>query len=294
MLSGTDVVAVLEFFSTSPMEENPALTGILLNVGTQLGRVIERERDRQATLAAKENAEAANRAKSEFLANMSHELRTPLNAIIGFSDTIRYGAFGPLGNIKYQEYIENIYESGEHLLSLINDILDVSVIEAGRLELSIEVVEPARIADTSLRLVGQRADKGKVRLVNAVGENLPRLRADTRRVKQILVNLLSNAVKFTPPDGQVTLEGKLEADGTLLFEIVDTGIGMDESGLEKALQPFGQVDSGLARRYEGTGLGLPLTKGLIEAHDGSLEIRTALGQGTTAIVRFPPERVLPA
>ena len=292
VLSGSEVVAVLEFFSTAVMSEDPALTEILINVGTQLGRVVERERERQATLTAKEHAEAANRAKSEFLANMSHELRTPLNAIIGFSDTIRHGAFGPLGHAKYREYIENIYESGEHLLSLINDVLDVSVIEAGKLELSLEALRPDRIADAAVRLVRPRADKGQVRLINDVGDRLPRFKADERRVKQILVNLLSNAVKFTPVGGRVTLEAGRDEDGSLVFRVVDTGIGMDAEGLAKALQPFGQVDSGLARKYEGTGLGLPLTKGLIEAHEGTLEIRSALGEGTTAVVRFPAERVL--
>jgi PAS domain S-box-containing protein len=291
VLSGSEVVAVLEFFSTGPMVEDPALTEVLVNVGTQLGRVVERDREHQATLSAKEQAEAANRAKSEFLANMSHELRTPLNAIIGFSDTIRHGAFGPIGNPKYREYVENIYESGEHLLSLINDVLDVSVIEAGKLELSREILEPERVADAAIRLIRPRADKGRVRLINAVGPSLTRFHADERRVKQILVNLLSNAVKFTPVEGSVTLEAEREPDGSLVFRVVDTGIGMDEAGLAKALQPFGQVDGGLARKYEGTGLGLPLTKGLIEAHGGTLEIGSALGEGTTATIRFPAERV---
>lgn len=240
--------------------------------------------------AAKDEADLANRAKSEFLANMSHELRTPLNAIIGFSDTICQEVFGPMENKKYQEYTDNIYSSGVHLLELINDILDVSVIEAGKMELHEESLDMAEIAEASVLLVKPRADKGRVNLYYDVGNNLPSLFGDKRRIKQVLVNLMSNAVKFTPGEGSVSLEISLDEHGACQLKIADTGIGMDEEGLSKALEPFGHTTSPIDGVRGGTGLGLPLTKGLVEAHGGIMTIESELGAGTTVTVRFPAER----
>ena len=236
---------------------------------------------------AKEDAEVANRSKSEFLANMSHELRTPLNAIIGFSDVILHGTFGPLANDRYAEYLGNIQESGQHLLELINDILDVSAIEAGKMELHPEPIEAEKLVEETLRLLRPRAEKGRVVLASHIESLVRTFRADRRRLKQILVNLLTNAVKFTPEGGQVSLAVGYDRLGALSFSVTDTGIGMSEDDIAKALTPFGQVGSVLTRSHEGTGLGLPLTKGLVEAHGGSLEIRSRPGAGTTVTVRLP-------
>ena len=241
---------------------------------------------------ATKRAKVASRAKSEIMANMSHELRTPLNAIIGFSDTMLNGVFGSINNERYEEYTRDIYDSGKHLLELINDILDVSAIEAGKLELHPEPLEIAPIVQSSLKLIRHRADAGGVTLLHHIDTNMPGLLGDQRRLKQILLNLLSNAVKFTPEGGRVSLSASTAPDGGIRFEVEDTGIGMDNAGIETALTQFGQVDSKLARKYEGTGLGLPLTKSLVEAHKGTLDIRSRLGHGTTVVVHFPPERTI--
>ncbi len=236
---------------------------------------------------AREESEAANVSKSNFLANMSHELRTPLNAIIGFSGTINKEVFGPVDNEKYKEYIRNIHESGEHLLKLINDILDLSTIEAGRLELHTEKLKIDRIADSSIRMVQLRAEQGRVHLINDIGDDLPLLDADERRVKQILVNLLSNAVKFTDPGGRVTLDARMVDGNMLAVSVSDTGIGMDEGNIERALTRFEQLDGALDKKYEGTGLGLPLTKELVKAHGGTFSLTSRPGAGTVATFRLP-------
>ncbi|MCH9053199.1 MAG: PAS domain S-box protein [Proteobacteria bacterium] len=219
-------------------------------------------------LIARDEARAADRAKSEFLASMSHELRTPLNAIIGFSELIKDETFGPVGNVKYREYTNDIHESGQHLLGLINDILDLSKIESGTDELRNETIEVSEIIRSALKLVGQRAEQGGIKLELELADQLPALRADERKLKQILVNLLSNAVKFTDAGGAVTLRAWCRMDSGYVFQIVDTGIGMAPEDIPKALSRFGQVDADLNRQYEGTGLGLPLTKALVEQHGG--------------------------
>ncbi len=241
---------------------------------------------------AKEQAEAANRAKSEFLANMSHELRTPLNAIIGFSELIELGSKAEAGDLRYSEYARDIRESGHHLLDLINDILDLSKIEFGTEELDEEALEVSPVVGTALTLVKGRAERGEVRLSLDLPSDLPALRADKRKFKQILVNLLSNAIKFTPAGGEVTLRAWCRPDSGWVFQVVDTGIGIDPADIPKALAPFQQVDGQLDRKYEGTGLGLPLTKGLVEIHGGSLDLQSRVGEGTTVTVRFPAARIL--
>jgi signal transduction histidine kinase len=239
---------------------------------------------------AKDQAEAASRTKSEFLANMSHELRTPLNAMIGFSEIIHQQIFGPIGEARYIDYAKDIHASGTHLLQVINDILDISKAEAGKVELREDPVDLARALATCAKLVTPRAEAGQVRLEIAVPEDAPQLLADEQRFRQIALNLLSNAVKFTPPGGRVRAACAREKDGGLRLEIADTGIGMREQDIPRALEPFGQIDSALARRFEGTGLGLPLTKKLVELHGGALELRSRPGEGTAAIVRFPAAR----
>jgi len=251
----------------------------------------ERKRVEADLRRARDEAELASRSKTEFLANMSHELRTPLNAVIGFSDVLIGEIFGPLGDVRYRDYVHDIRDSGNHLLNLINDVLDVAKIEFGRIELIEESVPLGEVIDACARLVRDRAEAAGVTLATELPADLPALRADVRRMKQILINLLSNAVKFTPSGGQVTIAASID-EGGLALAVTDTGIGMAPEDLSIALQPFGQIDSRLARKYQGTGLGLPLTKAMVELHGGHLELISAPGQGTTARVRLPRERIL--
>lgn len=254
--------------------------------------ITDRKLAEQKMMTAKRQAEIANRTKSEILANMSHELRTPLNAILGFSGAIREEYFGPIGHEKYKEYIDDISSSGEHLLALINDILDVAVIEAGKLTLNEENLEIRSLVETAVRLINHRAEKGEVTLNTRIVNGLPMLYADERRIKQILLNLLSNAVKFTRPGGTVTLDVMLDDDGTHTFTVTDTGIGMTDDEIIKAMTQFGQVDRGVASEHEGAGLGLPLTKGLVESHGGTMIVTSEKNAGTSVTVRLPKDRVV--
>jgi len=237
-------------------------------------------------------AETANRTKTEFLANMSHELRTPLNAVIGFSELLTEKIFGELANEQQEEYVTNIYESGHHLLHLINDVLDVSAIEAHKLELNESEIEIEPTVESVLRMVKSRAEAEGVELKFEKRNCQQMILADERRMKQILVNLLSNAVKFTNSGGRVTTNWVLNEDQSMDISISDTGIGMREEEIEIALQKFGQIKSSDTDVIEGTGLGLPLTKGLVEAHGGNMIIESVFGEGTTVIVQLPSERVV--
>jgi signal transduction histidine kinase len=254
------------------------------------GDVTERKQGEAALRHAKEEAEIASRSKTEFLANMSHELRTPLNAIIGFSDILARQLFGPLGQERYIEYAHDIHDSGQHLLNLINDVLDIAKIEVNKTELAEETVNAHEVIDACLRLMRDRAAAAGVEIAARLGPDLPRLRADDRRLKQILLNLVSNAVKFTPPGGRVEIRAEALADG-FRFVVADTGIGIAPEDIATALTPFGQIDSSLARRYQGTGLGLPLARSMTELHGGRLEIESAPGSGTAVTVWLPPNRV---
>ena len=253
--------------------------------------ITERKHREQALVSAKEMAEAANRSKSEFLANISHELRTPLNAIIGFSEIMRDEIFGPVGAPQYRGYLQDVIDSAHHLLEIINDILDVAKAEAGKLDLDELVFPVERLARIATRLVEERATRAELRLEVDVSDSLPLVCGDERKLKQVLINLLTNAIKFTPAGGEVVLRSRLALDGDLLIEVADTGIGIAPEDIPTALSPFGQVDGKLNRKYEGTGLGLPLSRALVELHGGSLSLLSDVGRGTTVTVRLPASRL---
>jgi PAS domain S-box-containing protein len=240
---------------------------------------------------ALDRAEQANRSKNEFLANMSHELRTPLNAVIGFSDILRHELMGPIGERKYVEYAGDIHDSGMHLLRIIEDVLDLSKLEAGQLRLREETIDLAELCRGCARLVQMQAEAGGIVLEVALPSGLPSVRADAVRLKQVLVNLLSNAVKFTPAGGWVRLGAETGARG-LTLSVSDTGIGMREQDIPLALERFGQIENALGRRQPGTGLGLPLSKHLVELHGGRLAIESRYGFGTTVRVNLPEERLV--
>ncbi len=236
---------------------------------------------------------AANRAKTEFLTNMSHELRTPLNAIIGFSEVLRDGLFGPLGNPRYTEYVGDIHASGVHLLTIINDILDLAKVDAGKMELHESEIEIPTLIEAVLPIVRGRAEAGELALGVTLDDGLPRLLGDPRAVKQMLINLLSNAIKFTGPGGRVTISASFER-GMIALAVADTGIGIADADIPAALGAFGQVDASLSRKHEGTGLGLPLVVALAELHGAVFKLDSAPGAGTKAIVTFPSRRTIGA
>jgi two-component system cell cycle sensor histidine kinase PleC len=235
----------------------------------------------------KTRAEEANQAKSRFLANMSHELRTPLNAIIGFSEIMEAGMFGPLGAAKYDEYCRDIRRSGQFLLEVINDVLDMSKIEAGRIRLDFEEVEIEQVVADAVRVVSGRAQAKRLTLTCDLAPGI-RLKADKRAIKQVALNLLSNAVKFTPDDGRVRLRARAR-DRAVVLVLSDTGVGIPKDALKKLGRPFEQVESLLTKTQQGSGLGLAIAKSLTELHGGALRIRSTIDKGTTVVVRLPLE-----
>ncbi|MBT3369146.1 MAG: HAMP domain-containing histidine kinase [Rhodospirillaceae bacterium] len=237
--------------------------------------------------AANEAASAAHRAKSEFVANISHELRTPLNAINGFSEIIKDQAFGPVENEHYLEYANDIHLSGSRLLEIINDILDLSKLETGSMSLAAERVDVREIVSSVVDTTQARADEAGVALQKILSDAPAYLLADRQLLKQILSNLLSNAVKFTPLGGEVAVEVKFAPNNDLVMIVDDNGIGMSPEDIAMAKVPFGQADASLARRFEGTGLGIPLVKSLIELHGGSFRLQSEVSVGTRAVARFP-------
>jgi signal transduction histidine kinase len=276
------------------LEERVAERTMELSEANELlkSEIAEREQAERGLRAAKEAADLANRAKSEFLANMSHELRTPLNAIIGFSEILKESPFGPIGQTQYEAYARDIHSSGEHLLVIINDMLDMANIEAGRIELREAPLDLRAAIDATMLLIEPRAEAGAIALQKKVSPGLPLLRADSRLVRQALMNLLSNAVKFTPADGTVGVEASVDAAGRIAIAVRDTGIGIAPEHVAKVLIPFGQVEGTLTKRHGGTGLGLPLARSFIELHGGSIALDSQLGAGTTVTILFPAERAL--
>jgi PAS domain S-box-containing protein len=241
---------------------------------------------REATV----RSDLANRAKSEFLANMSHELRTPLNSIIGFSEIIKTEAFGPVGQDSYKEYADDIYQSGRRLLTIINEILDISKVEAGDRHLNEQVVDLAALVESTMNLLESKARANNL-IVTSMLKNVPKIVGEELALKQVLVNILSNAIKFTPSGGRVTVTNERDAEGALRISITDTGIGLDAHEIEKALSPFGQVENAFNRANAGTGLGLTLSDALIKLHDGRLELLSQKGIGTTVTIVIPLDRV---
>lgn len=255
---------------------------------TKVEELIGKQQEAAAELVnAKAVAESESKAKSQFLANVSHELRTPLNAIIGFSEIINSESMGPIGNPQYKEFISDINASGVHLLSLINDILDYSKAEENKFTIDFEQVDVTKVIKLCLRMILPRAEAAKVNLKEDVPPEHIMIMADQKRIKQVILNLLTNAVKFTPEDGAVTIKLFKNTDNnTVSIEIKDTGVGMAAQDLARALSPFGQVESKLSHRFEGTGLGLPLTKKLVELMRGKFDIKSETGIGTAIIVTF--------
>jgi PAS domain S-box-containing protein len=268
----------------SPMRDE---TGRLIHFVGILQDVTNRIRTEENLREAKNQAELANRAKSEFLAAMSHDLRTPLNAIIGFSEVMQLELFGPLGAAQYGSYAKDIHESGRHLLEIINDILDLSKIEAGRMELTPEPVDVGEIVEAATRLVSGRANTNGVALNLALTDGLPKLLVDRRAILRVLVNLLTNAVKFTPKGGSVTISATAIEPGGIAIEVADTGIGIAARDLKRVLEPFVQAEDAQSRSQQGTGLGLPIAKGLVEQSGGEFRLESELDRGTTVKLRLP-------
>lgn len=256
--------------------------------------IAELEEEKSISDEARHRAEGANIAKSRFLATMSHELRTPLNAILGFSEVMKVGILGPIKNPTYNEYINNIHDSGTHLLTLINEILDLSRIEAGRFELYEEAVRLSDVLEDCQLMLKLRAESKGLHLVLDVEPMLPPLWADERAVRQICLNLLSNAIKFTPNAGIITLSLKSTPEGGQVLAVKDTGPGIPQDEIEKVLQAFGQGSLAHETAEGGTGLGLPIVQNLTELHNGTFELRSQLRKGTEAIVTFPANRVMAA
>jgi signal transduction histidine kinase len=259
--------------------------GLFISLG-HYRRIAEREK-------ARDQAEAANRAKSSFLATMSHELRTPLNAVIGFSEMMQNEVFGRLGDPRYHAYAGDICDSGSHLLAIINDVLDLSKAESGKLELNEQLFDLRDVIADITRLTENRLGAAGLTGTIDLPAGLPLVRGDELKTRQMLLNLLSNAIKFTQPAGSVAVSVRDDCEHGVAITVADTGIGIAEQDLDRVLQPFEQADSSLARTHEGTGLGLPLVKAMIELHGGTLTLKSALNKGTEMTIVFPAERIVP-
>ncbi|MBL9034305.1 MAG: PAS domain-containing protein [Rhodospirillaceae bacterium] len=289
ILRGDGTIAIVSELGQRNYDESGRLVAAF---GT-IQDITERKRTENALRRAQLDAEMANRAKSQFLANVSHELRTPLNAIIGFSEVMKGELMGPLGAPIYQEYSNDIHESGRHLLAIINDILDLSRVEAGQTTLSESELEIESLIDSCLILVRGKSNANGLSLTSEILPSLPKILGDERLLKQALLNLLSNAVKFTPRGGTVRVKAELSGDG-LDISVIDSGIGMSAAEIEQVAKPFVQLENWLVRKYEGTGLGLSIAKAFCELHDGELRIVSEVGRGTATTIHLPASRILPA
>jgi signal transduction histidine kinase len=296
---------IADFYRVPQLEEHGTPTGRILQVrrsATPDGAILctytditDLKNSHNKLVEARQQAELANEAKSEFLANMSHELRTPLNAMIGFSEIISNQAFGPIENSRYLEYINDIHNSGLHLLSIINDVLDISRIEAGKFALAKQPLRLQSVAAAALRRLHERASRRGIAILAEFAPEDLVVQADERAMGQVFHNLLDNAVKFSRDGGTVRLRMARGGSATVIVAIEDYGIGMTAQEQQRALEPFGQAQMTMSRNYGGTGLGLPITKGLIEAHGGRLAITSHPGQGTTVHLVLPAaEDRLPA
>jgi PAS domain S-box-containing protein len=250
------------------------------------------KRSEEELKAAKRSAETANQHKSDFLARVSHEIRTPLNAIIGFSDMIASEHFGPAGHARYVEYAHDIGRSGRHVLDIVNDLLDISKIEAGEMDLEFAAVGLNDCVSEAVTLVQPQANAQRVIIRTSLSQSVPNVVADLRSVKQIAINILANAIRFTPSGGQIVVSTAYEPTGSVALRIRDTGVGMSKTDLEQAMKPFGQVSPGARHRGDGTGLGLPLTRAMTEANRALFSIQSSPNEGTLVEITFPPQRVL--
>ncbi len=287
------------------MDEAPALEALRLGAQDCLAKLdlngnalhhalefaIARKQEERSLRMLRQQADEANRAKSVFLADLSHELRTPLNAIMGFAEIIADEMHGPVGTESYRGYARDIHDSGGYLLSMMNGLLDLSKIEAGRVTLSESPVDVSGVIASAAMLVREAAGNGGVRLLLEIAPGLPPLRADREKLQQVMINLLSNAIKFTPRNGSVTIGASREPDGGLRLTVVDTGVGIAGEDITRVMQPFGQIENEMHRSNEGAGLGLPLTDRLVRLHDGRLTIDSTPGRGTCVAAIFPPSRV---
>lgn len=287
-----DATGKRKLFLMSALPVFDHATGALSGYRGSATDITELTRREEGLRAAKEAAETANRAKSQFLANMSHELMTPLNAIVGFADVMRMGLLGPIENTEYRTYVRDIHGSAVGLMGIINDILDVSRIENGQAEINESACNIAELFESVARLIQERLQAQGLALSIDLPARLPRLQADKRKLKQILANLLANAVKFTPSGGRIILGAGMTRAGDLILTVTDTGIGIAADDIDRVMHPFSQADSGLNRKYEGTGLGLTLSLGLARLHGGDLHLESTLGEGTRAIVTLPASRLI--
>lgn len=284
--NGKTVGSIALYFHDKQMPDTTALN--FMNSASHVASIaVERRRADKELRRAKETAELANRSKTKFLANMSHELRTPLNAIIGFSEIMENGMFGPLGSARYTEYASDIHDSGKHLLSVIDDILDIAKIEAGQMKLHLEEVNISNVIDWSVDMVRSRTNEKHQLVTRHLPNDIPLLKADLRAMRQVTLNILSNAMKFTPAHGQISITADMSENGDLFITVEDNGIGIPADKLEEVLQPFGQVDDAISRQHGGTGLGLPITKSLIESQGGHFHLESEPNKGTRAIIVWP-------
>ncbi|GIL00130.1 MAG: two-component sensor histidine kinase [Alphaproteobacteria bacterium] len=292
MLMAGILVAAQAFFFLLGIRLKRSVLSILLHKAEKESLIAELETARSISEEARRRAEEANLAKSRFLATMSHELRTPLNAILGFSEVMNNEVLGPIGNESYKEYVSDIHNSGQHLLNVINEILDLSRIEAGRYELNEEALRLAHVVDEACHMIQLKARAKNIAVVTQYEEDLPRIWADERAVRQVALNLLSNALKFTPPGGTIWVKVGWTSTGGQYLSVKDTGPGIPEEEIPVVLSTFGQGSIAIKSAEQGTGLGLPIVQALMHMHDGRFELRSKLREGTQVIASFPRSRVL--